>query len=93
MPRRLETGLNIAYNTSKVEEEKFLFSDLVEYWESGQQPSYGTVITEQVARQCRQQILDANLQSFSLPPLQAGTVVQVIENGLLQLPLPKSGCS
>lgn len=51
VPLRLETGLNIAYNTSQVEEE-FSFDDLVEYWERGQQPSFGSVITKQVCILC-----------------------------------------
>ena len=47
MPARVETGLNIAYNTSETDEE-YSFADLVEDWQNKRQPSFGTTVTEQV---------------------------------------------
>ena len=47
VPTRVETGLNIAYNTSETDEE-YSFADLVEDWHNERQPSFGITITGQV---------------------------------------------
>ena len=47
VPARVETGLNIAYNTSEVEDD-YTFADLVEDWENKRQLSFGTMVTGQV---------------------------------------------
>lgn len=48
VPARIETGLNIAYNTSEVEEDYTFVVDLVEDWENENQLSFGVTVTEQV---------------------------------------------
>lgn len=48
VPGRVETGLNIAYNTSEVPED-YSFATLVEDWENNRQLRFGTTVTEQVA--------------------------------------------
>ena len=48
MPRTVRRELNIAYNTSEVDEE-FTFGDLVDIWNDKKQLSFGTAIARQVA--------------------------------------------
>ena len=43
----METGLNIAYNTSETDDE-YSFVDLVEDWHNERQPSFRITITGQV---------------------------------------------
>ena len=49
VPGRVETGLNIAYNTSEVPDDYSFATDLMEDWENNRQLSFGTTVTEQLA--------------------------------------------